>query len=102
MENFLMNNDENLCFEDNIITISKNRRGRKINLFISDWNITKDEMKEHLKNLKKSLGCNGSIKTETIEGVEKSVLHLQGDHTEKIKEYLINNNIDKSKINIKE
>ena len=97
-----MNNDENLCFEDNIITISKNRRGRKINLFISDWNITKDEMKEHLKNLKKSLGCNGSIKTETIEGVEKCVLHLQGDHTDKIKEYLINNNIDKSKINIKE
>ncbi len=95
------NNNNTISFdEDNIITISIVRRGRKTNTYITGWKLTDDERKDHLKNLKKSFGCNGSIKTCIIESIEIPCIHLQGIHTEKIKEYLKNNDI--SQITIKE
>ena len=102
MDTFVMQNEEQLLFEDQKIIISKSSRGRKINLFISGWNISKDEMKNHLKNLKRSLGCNGSIKVENIEGRDETVIHLQGNHTDKVIEYLREKEINESDIIIKE
>ena len=80
--------------------ITKTNRGRKTNLFISGWEIENSLRKEHLKNLKKKLGCNGSIKQELIEGTEETVIHLQGDHTDKVVDY-IKGNTDNYKITIK-
>ena len=79
--------------EDTIVTISIERRGRKTNTFITGWNITDEEMKTHLKNLKRSFGCNGSVNTHIIDSVETLCIHLQGVHTDKIKEYLKNNDV---------
>jgi translation initiation factor 1 (eIF-1/SUI1) len=92
LENF---NDENLL-------ISVERQGRKQNTFISGWEITESDMKTHLKNLKRSLGCNGSIKTHKINGEETTVLHLQGNKSDKVYEYLIGQGIDEKAISIRE
>lgn len=99
MDNFINCNENILPLEESSITILKNNRGRKTNLYICEWNISNDDKKTHLKNLKKSLGCNGSIKK--IKEYEDDVLHLQGDHSDKVKEYLINNGIEESTIIIK-
>lgn len=64
-------------FDDESLLISVERQGRKQNTFISGWQIPEAELKTHLKNLKKSLGCNGSIKTHKINGEDTTVLHLQ-------------------------
>lgn len=102
MDNILMQNENVLIDDETKIMITKTNRGRKVNLFISGWKLSKEELKEHLKNLKKSLGCNGSVKKENIEGTEETVIHLQGNHIDKVKEYLNNNEIDDSDIIIKE
>jgi len=98
MDNFILNNTDVEITEKEIL-ISKTNRGRKVNLFVSGWEIEVNDLKNHLKNLKKSLGCNGSVKTENIEGTDQTVLHLQGDHTFKVEEY-IKKNVD-STYNIK-
>ena len=87
MENFLFNSTD-VNITENIITITKTNRGHKVNLFISGWDIDNDSRKEHLKNLKKKFGCNGSIKKEVIEGTEETVIHLQGDHTSNVYDYI--------------
>ncbi len=68
--------------------------GRKKNTYISGWSIDPEELKNHLKNIKKKNGCNGSIKNNNI-------LQLQGDHIEYITEYIINTGIDTNNIIIK-
>lgn len=88
MDNFLFNNDNEVTFENKNVLIKITNRGRKVNLFVCDWDIPLSELKEHLKRLKKMLGCNGSIKQEVVEGNEKTVLHLQGEHSIKVKEYI--------------
>ena len=100
MDPFSQNNNTLSFEEDNIVTISIERRGRKTNTFITGWKLTDEEMKTHLKTLKKSFGCNGSIKTYVIDSIEIPCIHLQGIHTDKIKEYLKDNEI--SRITVKE
>ena len=58
-------------------------------------------MKNHLKNLKKKHGCNGSIKMKDYHGEETEVFHLQGEWKSEVKEYLISNNIDENNIEVK-
>tara|TARA_B100001248_G_C27148070_1_gene347655 strand:+ start:282 stop:587 length:306 start_codon:yes stop_codon:yes gene_type:complete len=87
MEKILFNNTD-LDITEKEILILKTNRGRKVNLFVSGWELSKEELKEHLKNLKRKFGCNGSVKMEEIEGNEKMVIHLQGDHTDKVFEYI--------------
>ena len=98
--------DNTISFQDNdfdeikIILFSE-RRGRKTNTYIIDWNITKDDMKNHLKNLKRKHGCNGSIKKKLFQGEEKDVLHLQGEWKLEIKEYLISIDVNENNIEVK-
>lgn len=84
----------------NIILFSE-RNGRKTNTYIMDWNIEKEDMKTHLRNLKRKYGCNGSIKTKKYQGEEKEAIHLQGELKTEIKEYLMENGIKENKIEIK-
>ena len=102
MDTFFMQNEQQLLLEEKKIMISKTSRGRKKNLYISGWDISKDQMKSHLKNLKKSLGCNGSVKVENIEGQDETVIHLQGDHSDKVLKYLKELDINESDIIIKD
>ncbi len=68
--------------------------GRKKNTYISGWSIDIEDLKNHLKNIKKKNGCNGSIKNNNI-------VQLQGDHTDYMTEYIINTGIDSNNIIIK-
>lgn len=81
------------------LEINKNKK----NTFISGLPFNKSEMKEHLKNLKKKHGCNGSLKDITDPKDEEKpsieALMLQGDHSDNIKEYFNSIGITDIKIN---
>ena len=72
--------------EDIVIWIEQ--RGRKSDTFISGLPLTKDQLLDHLKNIKKKKGCNGSVK-EIIDdnGNTKLVIHTQGNLKAFINEY---------------
>jgi translation initiation factor 1 (eIF-1/SUI1) len=73
--------------EDDIV-IWIEQRGRKSDTFISGLPLTKDQLLDHLKNIKKKKGCNGSVK-EIIDdnGITKLVIHTQGNLKAFINEY---------------
>jgi translation initiation factor 1 (eIF-1/SUI1) len=101
MDSFVTSNQLLLPEEEKNISITKEKRGRKTNIFISGWDISLDDKKTHLKKFKNKFGCNGSVKDKLINSVEENVIHLQGEHTDKIIEYLCDNGVDKSKIIVK-
>jgi translation initiation factor 1 (eIF-1/SUI1) len=84
------NSNNTDTINNNIIEIWVETNGRRKNTYISGLSYTKKEMKEHLSNLKKKHGCNGSIKDLTEI---KDVLHLQGDHIYNIISYFEQHNI---------
>jgi translation initiation factor 1 (eIF-1/SUI1) len=96
-------NDNNDNTKIHTIEIWVEANGRKKNTYISNWNLPQNELKEHLKFIKKKNGCNGTIKEISNESQTESikVLQFQGDHIDFINQYLIQNNIDESQINIK-
>lgn len=97
-------NESTINFDDLVettIIIFSEKNGRKTNTYIVDWEIEKEDMKLHLKNLKRKHGCNGSIKMKTYQGDEKQVLHLQGEWKSKVKEYLMSLDVKEENIEIK-
>jgi translation initiation factor SUI1 len=77
--------------------------GRKKNTYVSGWTIPDDQLKEHLKSIKKKNGCNGTIKevpNETNSELVK-VIQLQGDHSDYINQYLVQNGVEQGNIHIK-
>jgi len=84
-----------------LIEIWVETNGRKKNTFISGWELTDLELKEHIKTIKKKNGCNGSLKEYNNNDNIIKVIQLQGDHTDYMHEYLLNNDIDESSIKIK-
>ena len=69
------------------------RRGKKTNTYIANWNIDIGELNKHLQNLKKSCACNGSIKTILYDNINTLVLHLQGNHIHNCEQYLRKNGV---------
>jgi translation initiation factor 1 (eIF-1/SUI1) len=104
-ENISTNDDDNTTNTTNttLIEIWVEAYGRKKNTYVSGWNITEDQLKEHLKCIKKNNGCNGTIKEMTNESgvILQQVLQLQGNHSKYIKEYIISNDVDSNNIRIK-
>ena len=99
-------------FEDNIITTNNLKNeinidiwvetfGRKKNTYISGWLLPELEIKEHLKNIKKKNGCNGTIKKYIKENNEINVVMLQGNHAQYMTNYLNDLNISLDNIHIK-
>jgi translation initiation factor SUI1 len=77
--------------------------GRKKNTYVNGWQIPDEQLKEHIKTIKKKNGCNGTIKeipNETNSELLK-VLQLQGDHSDYINQYLITNGVEQTNIRIK-
>jgi len=64
----------------NLIVQKEKRRGKSVTI-IKEFFIKKDELKSLLKELKKILGCGGTIKNSSIE--------FQGDIANRVKEELI-------------
>lgn len=93
--------DTNNSLLDNKIDIWIETRGRKCDTYIHKWSIDDNALKEHLKNIKRKKGCNGSIKEMTKETGKIKVFHLQGNHKEFLIEYLIKNGIASDMINDK-
>jgi translation initiation factor 1 (eIF-1/SUI1) len=84
MDEFNEFNDFNeFEMKDIIINIWVEATGRKKNTFLSGWDLTDHEFKQHIKNIKKKNGCNGSVKDKIIQ--------LQGDHINYLKSYLTEN-----------
>jgi len=87
--------------ESTSIKIWMETNGRKKNTYVEGWNIPESELKEHIKIIKKKNGCNGTIKElKNYKSEMVNVIQLQGDFIDYMKNYLINNNIDSSIINI--
>ena len=74
---------------------------RKKNTYISGWDICIDELKNHLKYIKKKTACNGTIKKLNSNNDDKYIILLQGDHINFIVNYLYEQNINKDNIYIK-
>jgi translation initiation factor 1 (eIF-1/SUI1) len=94
-------------FEDELINTTNIElwvevNGRKKNTYILGWELDKSELKDHLRTIKKKKGCNGTIKNiKTEEHGEVSVLQLQGNHMDYVKEYIINTGISSDNIKTK-
>ena len=82
---------------DNIIDIRLEILKRKKNTYITGWNISEQEIKDHLKYIKKKIGCNGTVK---IIDNNNTIL-LQGNHCNFMQKYLTEQGIDINTINIK-
>ena len=99
-------NDNNNTLKNNNNTLKNNvnidiwmeTMGRKKNTYISGWHLSQDELKEHIKNIKKKNGCNGTMKKYIKDDTEIDVVLLQGDHVKYIVKYL--NDLDISSDNI--
>jgi translation initiation factor 1 (eIF-1/SUI1) len=63
------------------------KKTRIIGLNHSSLKLDFNGAKNHLKNLKNKLNCNGGIDKETFE------IHLFGDHKEKVAKYLVDENL---------
>lgn len=73
---------------ENDIEVWVEDRGRKSDTYISGLPLTKEELLTHLKTIKKSKGCNGSVKEIIDENDStKLVIHTQGNLKEYIKDY---------------
>lgn len=90
-------------FVTNNVTIWVEANGSKKNTYVSGWNISETQLKNHLKVIKKKNGCNGSIKSlpnESNNGFV-TIIQLQGDHVDFVKEYLIKNDVYEDNIKVK-
>lgn len=85
------------------IEISVKQQGNKKITSISGWDIPNEELNDHLVKLKKKNACNGCLKdVEDKNGDIVTILQLQGNHSKKLYDYLIDEcDIDKNSIYIK-
>lgn len=67
--------------------------GRRKNTYISGLTLEKEELKKHLQKLKKTHGCNGTLKKISEDGQDIEVIQLQGDNIENVQNYLKTINI---------
>ena len=105
-ENIINPFEENIINSNNLkneicIDIWVETFGRKKNTYISGWMLSKLDIKEHLKNIKKQNGCNGTLKKYLKDNTEIDVLMLQGNHIQYMVKYLNDLNISLDNIHIK-
>ena len=96
--------NETLNNETSLIEIWVEVSGRKKNTFIIGWNLTDVELKEHIKIIKKKIGCNGTLKELNSNGDNSIIIkaiQLQGDHVDYMKDYLKEQMIDINLIRVK-
>lgn len=81
------NTDDNKIIKNSKVIIWIEANGRKRTTNISGLLYSETELKEHLKNLKKKHGCNGTVKTVKIVEENKLILQFQGDHANNMETY---------------
>jgi translation initiation factor 1 (eIF-1/SUI1) len=92
-------NNTNTFLNEVIITTEKaEKRDKKTLTKIYGLEFDSETMKKHFSALKKSLGCNGSLKDDDNG---KPVISLQGEtHCERIEAYLTKIGVKNIKINM--
>ena len=96
-DNFATQQEQILDLAEKKITIRIDKRNaKKCISYIEGWDLTLDELKEHLKKMKTSYGCNGAVK----EVDDKIIFQLSGDKRDEITKYLITQGIDKKNLYI--
>jgi translation initiation factor 1 (eIF-1/SUI1) len=93
-----------LINEQSTIEIWVETFGRKKNTYIAGWNISDTELKEHIKTIKKKIGCNGTLKELSVNGNKTTLvktIQLQGHHVDYILEYLTEQQIDINSVRVK-
>jgi translation initiation factor 1 (eIF-1/SUI1) len=96
--------NETLNNETSLIEMWVEVSGRKKNTFIIGWNLPDAELKEHIKIIKKKIGCNGTLKELNSNGDNSIIIkaiQLQGDHVDYMKDYLKEQMIDINLIRVK-
>ena len=101
-------NNINTVVKSTQIIICVKQNGRKHNTYISGWNIPDKDLSDHLKNIKKKRGCNGTIKMMdremndiTLDTDDKDIIQVmmfQGDHSSYIEKYLIEQGVNNEDI----
>jgi translation initiation factor 1 (eIF-1/SUI1) len=81
-DNFEETSEKELSSNKLEIRVVKN--GRKSVTYLDGWELEKEDLKAHMKELKKKHGCNGSVK----EKDGKVVFMLQGEKSDELIEYL--------------
>ena len=78
-----------------VIKVDK-RNARKNITYLTGWELEIDDLKAHMKNIKKKYGCNGSVKKK----VNKIIFLLQGDKSKELIEYLKTEHISDNNIKL--
>jgi translation initiation factor 1 (eIF-1/SUI1) len=95
---------EQLNNETSLIEIWVEVSGRKKNTYITGWMLSDTELKEHIKIIKKKIGCNGTLKELNCHGDKSLIIkaiQLQGEHIDYMKDYLKDQMIDVNLIRVK-
>ena len=96
--------DEINITQSKLIEIWVETNGRKKNTYLAGWNLPDSELKEHIKIIKKKIGCNGTLKELNSNGDNSIIIkaiQLQGDHVDYMKDYLKEQMIDINLIRVK-
>jgi len=98
-ENDDTNTNTYIPLEDKCIEIWKEVKSGKTNTYISGLLFSKEELMLYLKQIKKSKGCNGSIK-ESLDDNNNNlyIFHLQGDHINYLIEFFKQKEINNIKL----
>lgn len=94
-------------FDEDVYNSTNNRsivmwvvvNGRKKVTFISGWDLPENELKEHIRNIKKTNGCNGTLNKDK-EG-DGYIIQFQGNMIDPVKKYMSQHNIDINSIYVK-
>ena len=83
------------------IKLWKEKKGKRTDTYLIGWLDNKNDLLIHHKKLKKSLGCNGTVKykKKSDEG-KKLIFHLQGDRIFEVTNYLKEQGINEDNIEI--
>jgi len=96
--------EQNDTIQELSIVIRVETRGRKKNTYITGWAISEDELKDHVKSIKKSCACNGSIKdvVDPLDTIGEShpvkTIQFQGDVVDFVTKYIINLGVNPNSI----
>jgi len=93
--NDLINNFDQVTIVKITIRIDK-RNAKKSTTTIENWNLPITELKTHLKKLKTTHGCNGSVKEKNGEIIFK----LSGDKRDEVINFLKETGVSEKDINV--
>lgn len=82
--------------ESNTITVTETQiiimvesYGRNKKTIVKGWNLSTDEMKNNLKNIKKANGCNATYKDISENDNPEMAVIIQGDFSKYVVTYLV-------------